>query len=40
MGGVRTELGRLIYKCNKDTERYFDSEYIKDMAIRIGFLFR
>ena len=25
-GGVRTELRRLIYKCNKDTERNFDSE--------------
>ena len=22
-GGVRTELRRLIYKCNKDTERNF-----------------
>ena len=39
-GGVRTELRRLIYKCNKDTERYFDSEYIKNMAICTRVIFR
>ena len=39
-GGVRTELRRLIYKCNKDTERNFDSEYIKNMAICTRVIFR